>query len=199
MQGEVMTDTDREALIKDLPRIAEVVNKFESEALQIRAFDALLGDLDIKKPSSSPKEATGARSTRKKGKAKSADSSTGSKKKSKSSAAPSIDKNLNFRPSGEKTFEDYVAQKAPRYANERSLVAAMWLREHSDVDSIGVDQIYSAFRDRQWKVPANLGNHLQVIASKKGWLDTQNMTDIKVTVQGENYVLHELPPDKGKS
>jgi hypothetical protein len=110
------------------------------------------------------------------------------------SSTPSIDKNLDFRPSGQTSFEDYAAEKAPRYANERSLVAAMWLREHSDVNTIGIDQIYSAFRNRQWKVPSDLGNHLQVIASKKGWLDTQDMADIKVTVQGENYVLHDLPP-----
>jgi hypothetical protein len=33
-----------------------------------------------------------------------------------------------------------------------------------------------------------------VVASKRGWLNTSDMGDIKITARGEDEVRHNLPP-----
>lgn len=185
-----MTDSEREALLNELPKIAEVVNKFNSEAVQARVFEVLLSGLGGGTLAATAPEQS---KTAKRRSAKKA-TDGGKKKKATRSSALSIVKDLDLRPADQRSFGDFAKDKAPRYANEQSLVAVWWLGEHGGVDKISTNHIYTAFRDQGWKVPSNLVNHLQVVASTKGWLDTKDSDDIKVTVQGENYVLHDLPP-----
>jgi hypothetical protein len=198
-----MTQPDHEALIQALPRIAEVVNQFKSEAVQARAFDLLVYALGAE-VSSSGNGATTKQRKQSKSRSVSKTPSTGVSipgsaggPKPRRASGPSQVKNLDLRPPNEISFVDFADAKSPRYANEQSLVASIWLRDHGDVSSINTDHIYTAYRAKGWKVPANLANHLQVVASKKAWLDTHDMHDIRVTIQGENYVLHDLPPKKG--
>ncbi len=196
-----MPELDHEALVQSLPRIAEVVNLFKSEAVQASAFELLVASLGVAVPAMRPDDTNRIRqrSARKSSSTtRSAKRSTDgtTTKKAKRSSGPSPVKDLNLRPSGEISFADFANEKAPRYANEQSLVAAVWLRDHGGISAITVDHIYTAYRAKGWKVPSNLSNHLQSVASKKGWLDTQEMDNIRVTVQGENHVLHDLPPTK---
>ena len=58
---------------------------------------------------------------------------------------------------------------------------------------ITVDHVYTVFKASNWRVSPNLSNSMQVVSTRKTWLDTANMNDIKVTVQGDNYVTHDMP------
>jgi hypothetical protein len=77
------------------------------------------------------------------------------------------------------------------------LVAVYWLAKESGLSSgITVDHINTCYQGAGRKRPSNLRNALAVTAMKKGWLDTSDGSDIKLTVPGEDFVVHELPPKK---
>ena len=111
--------------------------------------------------------------------------------------APTHDKTLNLRPGGAQSFEDFVLEKQPKTNNDRNLVSVSWLKEVGRVAKVSPNQVFTCYRDRKWDHPANLRNALQVTASVKGWLNTEDMGDITVTPQGENR-LNDLPETTGK-
>lgn len=134
---------------------------------------------------------TPARSTprRKKAATKKKASKSGGKKKS----SLSIEKDLNLKPRGKKSFNDFVAEKQPNANHEKCTVAVYYLRHELSLEAVGASHVFTCFKHMQWRVPANLPNTLAWTASNKGLLDTRKMDDIKVTTIGENLVEHDLP------
>jgi hypothetical protein len=121
------------------------------------------------------------------------------KARRKGSALP-LDKTLDVRPKGVQSFADFVAVKNPQSTYEENLVTVYWMSRVAGLEAVTADQVYTCYKDRGWRVPADLRNHLQMTASSKAWLDTSNMDSIKVTIGGENYVEHDLPAQpKAKS
>jgi hypothetical protein len=187
-----MAATDYEALVKRLPEMAEAVNRFSSDTVQQKAFEVLLSKLGVETPRAS---ATSPKSrARKSEKAAAGESVDGGAKLKgrKKHSAPSIVKDLNLRAGGKNPFNELVLEKQPRSNDERSLLAVHFLRDLPSVDKVSVDHVYTVYKHQGWKVPTNLRNQLQVIASTKGWLDTSDGDDIKVTVRGENHVEHDM-------
>jgi len=133
----------------------------------------------------------------KRGSATNAGTSSGggrSKSGPRKKAGPiSLDKTLNLHPKGIQSFEDFVAEKGPRNGPEQNVVAVYWLTRIAGVDPVGVDQVYTCYKDRGWRVPKDMRNHLQVTASVKAWIDTSSMESITVAINGENWVEHDLP------
>lgn len=112
--------------------------------------------------------------------------------------APTQDKTLNLRPSGAQSFEDFVKEKQPKTNNDRHVLSVFWLKNFGGVEKVGANQVFTCFKDRNWRLPANPRNALQVTASTKGWLDTEDMDDIKLTPSGDNWVNHDLPAKKAE-
>jgi hypothetical protein len=86
--------------------------------------------------------------------------------------------------------------KGPSNAKERNAVAVYWLQQTAKVAGIGIDQVYTCYKDAGWRLPADLYNHLQVTASTTGYIDTADMGKIKLATHGENLVEHDLPRKK---
>lgn len=118
-----------------------------------------------------------------------------SKKVKKSRSAPSLVKDLNLRPSGKQTFEQFIQEKNPSSNQEKCLIAAYYLNQILK-RKVDVDSIYTCLKFSKWRIPANLENTLCVIAIQKGWLDTTDLKDIKIPTLGENCVEHDLPAKK---
>ncbi len=113
-------------------------------------------------------------------------------------SGPSLAKDLNLKPSGKKSFDQFALEKKPSSNQEKCLAATYYLKQvlTRKADS---DSIYTCFKNVNWRVPSNLENTLCVISVQKGWLDTTDLNDIKITTLGENYVEHDLPvKTKGK-
>jgi hypothetical protein len=108
-------------------------------------------------------------------------------------AAPTMVKSLDLKPTGKKSFADFIKEKNPVSHHERSLAAAWYLTNIAGAKVVDVNHIFTCFKVAGWRLPANLRNAMQVAASTKGWLDTADMEDIKVTVHGDNYIEHDLP------
>ena len=118
------------------------------------------------------------------------------KKKGQSTkTALSIDKTLNLKPSGKTSFADFAAQKNPSSDREKVVLCVYYLINTLEKKPVGLNQVYTCFKSI-WRVPANLPGTLRWVSSQKGWLDTSDSLDIKMTPQGDNLIEHDLPPKK---
>jgi hypothetical protein len=107
--------------------------------------------------------------------------------------APGVVSDLSLRPNGKKPFHEFATEKSPNSHPERQAVIVHWLRHEGGVAAVAVDHVNTCYQGVDWRRPNNLQNSLQVTASTTGWLETSNMSDIQLTVPGEEFVKHELP------
>jgi len=107
-------------------------------------------------------------------------------------ALPKLLKELSLTPTGKQSLKDFVDLKKPSSMLEKCVVASYYFFRICDLNPVTADHIYTAFKGLAWRVPSDLVNTLQQ-AGSKGWLDTANSADIKVTPMGENLVEHDLP------
>jgi hypothetical protein len=201
-----------ERLKAEIPEIAKAVNEFKSEQVQQQAFRALLGALGLGLVNESGDDeadqgdvgearAGAAAAPRRRGRRKAAapakDPGTNDAarraSRAKKGAAPSFDTSLNLRPKGGQSFEEFADSKKPTNFDERNLVSVYYLTRVAKTGPATVDQIYTCYKDRSWRLPADPRNSLAMTAFKRGWLNTKNMDDIKLSMPGENYVEHDLP------
>lgn len=119
--------------------------------------------------------------------------------KIKTKLSLSIDKDLNLRPKGKKSFVDFAKEKQPVSYEQKCTVAVYYLEKILGIKGIGINHIYTCYKDAVWRVPADLRNKLHSTASKKGWLDTGNIDEIKLTTRGDNLIEHDLPPKAERS
>jgi hypothetical protein len=120
------------------------------------------------------------------------------KAKASSAASPSIVRDLNLKPKGRVSFDQFAVQKKPGSNQHKCVVAVYYLRHELGLSLIAVDHVYTCFKHMQWRVPSRLANTMAYVSSVHGWLDTRNMGDIKLTTIGENLVEHDLPRSSKK-
>ncbi|WOB45509.1 hypothetical protein HNI00_22010 [Thermoleptolyngbya oregonensis NK1-22] len=123
-------------------------------------------------------------------------------KPKKSSYKPpimSIVKDLNLRPEGELSFRDFYAQKKPNTQEQAVTVAVYYLRRVLELDKITPEHVFTCFKDVGRKTPKNMPQTVRDTAKNKGWVDTSERGNIKITNHGENMVDHDLPASNGKT
>jgi hypothetical protein len=115
---------------------------------------------------------------------------SGTTKRSKS--IPKQIKDLNLRPKGILSAVDFVAEKQPSNMQHKAVVAVYYLKSLLELENVTTDHVYTFFKNAGWPAPTDFPNTLQQ-AGSRGWLDTAQASDIKVTPIGENLVEHDLP------
>lgn len=101
-----------------------------------------------------------------------------------------IIKNINLNePASLKTF--YGTKKA-QSALEKNTLFIYYLDKLASVKNINLNHIYTCYKEVGEKMPLALKQSLADTSSKKGWIDTKSMLDIKITIKGESLVEHEL-------
>jgi len=125
-------------------------------------------------------------------------SGTKGKAKIKSKPSLTIVKDLNLKPKGKKSLDEIAEIKKPGSYCEKCTVSAHYLKHVIGLPAITESHVYTCFKHMKWRVPANLSNTLAYTASQYGWLDTNNLLDIKVTTMGENLFEHDLPKKGSK-
>jgi hypothetical protein len=189
---------DFEALLTEMPRIAEAVNSFTDPGVQRQAFEALVasfrgdGATATKEPPSTsrtPKRQTRKRAERKR--------SEGGETKPRTSGPKQV-KELDFTPKGKTSFGDFVTEKQPKSQDDKNVVSVYWLIEHAVVTPVTIDHVYTCYREQNWPLPTDMANRLALTASRKRFLNTSNYDDIRLTPTGTNHVEHKLPPKKSE-
>jgi hypothetical protein len=108
-------------------------------------------------------------------------------------------RDLNVRPDGKQSLQDFVSDKQPSNGFERNVVVVYWLREVLEKDPVDIADVMGAYRACGWRFPKDMANSLSVTGGRKGWLNTNDRANLKVTVAGEDAVLHEMPTPKAKN
>src|SRR5262249_52451568 len=105
----------------------------------------------------------------------------------------SMVKELDMRPVDKQSLKEFYAEKAPDDQQAQFVVIVYYLTRILGLTGIGTNHIYTALKEVNVKVPANIAQIARNAASRKGWLDTADSEDLKVTTMGENFVEHDLP------
>lgn len=114
------------------------------------------------------------------------------KGRKKKRPSPSLVKDLDLRPNGKEALGDFFSRYEPKSNFEKNLIFIYWLREIADVPVINVNHVYTCYREIPVSAPKAFYQSLIDTSNKKGWIDTADIADIKVTVGGVNYFNHNL-------
>lgn len=194
---------DFSALLKEMPRIAEVVNAFSDEAVQKQAFEALVGAFyDDGTKTKAPEREREPRRERKQirkrqtRKPKAGEDGDG-KKQRRPSGSPTALRDLDLAPKGKTSLKDFVAEKQPKTNHDQNVLSVYYISEILGIAAVTLNHVFTCYKDMRWREPSNLANSLALTTHRKRFLDTANLDDIKLTPAGRNHVRHDLPPKKG--
>lgn len=90
------------------------------------------------------------------------------------------------------SLKNFYAQKISQSALEKNTIFIYYLAKIANIKNINLNHIYSCYKEVSGKLPAALKQSLADTSSKKGWIDTKSMNDIKITIKGEGLVEREL-------
>lgn len=209
-----MATGDLDALLERMPKIAEAINSFSSEAVQAEAFAALIAAFEGKRHTSRiAKESDGASENVATAQEHAASDSDNTTTAPKATATPrkkrgagngkadwSVVHTLNLKPDGKQSFEDFIEEKQPKSNEDKYVVAVYYLEEILGVEPITKNEVGTMFRlTKSWKEPAAVVKGMQMTSHRKATLNTSDIDNIKITPQGRNFVEHSLPvKPKGK-
>jgi hypothetical protein len=194
-----------------MPKMAEAVNKFDSEDNRRVALRVLLREYGMPDELSAreragepalsmvPPLADGPAVDSDQGRAvtgTAAGEVPAARRRARKSSArkswPSMT-DIDFRPEGKPSLRDFAEEKKPTNLHEKNTVVVYYLEEILGITAIHVGHVVAAFTESEWPYPAKPDNSLQITACKKNWLVTSDMNAIRVTHQGRNLVRFDLP------
>lgn len=103
----------------------------------------------------------------------------------------SLISDLNLIPNGMESLKDFYSKYKVSNNFEKNIVILYYLKNILGIENVGIDHIYTCYKHLSIRIPI-LGQSLRDTKSRKGWIDTSNSDDLKVTVAGENYIEHEI-------
>lgn len=105
-----------------------------------------------------------------------------------------VDKMLVLSPTGKTSWIEFAREKSPKNAEKKGTVAVYYLSHILEEGNVTMNKVYTCFREASWRLPANLVNALHRTGTR-GWIDTSNREDIKITPHGINLVERMLPEE----
>jgi hypothetical protein len=99
---------------------------------------------------------------------------------------------LNLKPDKGQSLRDFFTEKRPESQQEQFVLILFYLTKILNLSGVGQDHIYTAFNDVGERVP-NIGSMAKNIARRRGWINASDISDLKMTTPGENFVKHDLP------
>lgn len=98
---------------------------------------------------------------------------------------------LNLVSKGSMSLKDYFNQFVTKNNFENNIVILNYLKNEMKEDNVGVNHVYTCYKNLGIKVPS-IKQSLFDTRHRKGWIDTSNIEDLKITVAGENFMDHEI-------
>lgn len=100
--------------------------------------------------------------------------------------------NLNFRPTENPTFREFIDQKNAESDVEVVTAAVYYMQHIMNVEKIGPAHVMTAFKDASKPIPVDLKQTIRNIKKSKMWVNFTDLEDIRMTTQGDNHVEHEM-------
>ena len=110
-------------------------------------------------------------------------------------AGLTIVKSLNLQPEGKESLKAFVKAKKPQNQMEHIAVYTYYLKRTVEESKVGFSHLFTCFKEVGERRPGDLPQTCRNVASTKGWIDTADQEDLKITTRGENFVEHELPQE----
>jgi len=97
------------------------------------------------------------------------------------------------------SLKDFYKEKKPTPAQECNAVFIYYLKKMLKIEKVGIDHVYTCYKEVKAKVPGRLYQSLADTRKTKGWIITDNMDDLRIGTLGENFVEKGLPkPQQSK-
>ncbi len=108
---------------------------------------------------------------------------------------PTFVPDLNLNPGTKPSLKEIYAKLLPgkSTAMEKNVVFVHYLQRTLGITGIGLNHIYTCYKEVGEKVPVALAQSLRDTVKKGAWIDITDVTNIHMTVRGDNFVEHELP------
>lgn len=182
----------------ELIGIADLLKKYP-ESVQPQVFEILMkhfvGDIGVGKTELIIKQAE-TKSSEKKSEIVKPKSNGKSAAKSKESV--SLIKELDLRPKGKTSFKDFYSEKRPSSAMNFNAVAIYFLKEICQIEAVTPNHIFTCYKEVGQRPPIAFTQSLRDTASRNGYIDISDTSDIKISLRGKVFVEHDLPKQKIK-
>lgn len=113
------------------------------------------------------------------------------KGKAPASKGPQYMADFDFRPANKDSLKDFYSKYEAKSNLERNLVFTYYLQEILNVQGISINHIFSCYRHLGLKIPS-FPQTLIDTKKRKGWIETADTDNLKVTREGINYFEHEF-------
>jgi|GEM_PF-988863 hypothetical protein len=114
-------------------------------------------------------------------------------KKTRYQETVAIDKNLNLKTPGKKSFKEFYEEKQPKSTMDFNTVAVYYLIKVLGLSNVSMNHIYTCYKEVGYRAPEAFAQSLRDASNKKGYIDTSDMNDLKLPIRGENFIEHDLP------
>lgn len=110
----------------------------------------------------------------------------------KRSSTPSILTDINLSPDNKESLRSITSTLSISNAQEHNTVFVYYLERILGLSGITPDHIFTCYKHLGIKPPSNLRQSLFDTRSRKGWIDTTSINDIKITAEGINKVEYDF-------
>lgn len=118
--------------------------------------------------------------------------------KSKSKKEPEFLKNLDLSVGSEnESLKDFYAKYDHKSNYERNLIFVYYIQHILHEDKITLDHLFTCYRNVGQKIPKALEQSMRDTSKEKGWVDIDDLENIKVPVAGMNHIVHDLAKNEG--
>jgi hypothetical protein len=107
---------------------------------------------------------------------------------------PKLLKDLDLSGKGKhQRLKDFFNQYEVKTNFERNLIFVYYLNQILEISEVTVDSVFTCYREISTiKAPGALRQSLIDTSHNRGWIDTQDMDSISVTIVGINYIEHDM-------
>ena len=118
------------------------------------------------------------------------------KGKQPNSKNPQYLSDFDFRPTGKDSLKDFFSRYESKSNLERNLIFTYYLQEVLGTQGISINHIFSCYRHLNLKIPF-FPQTLIDTKKRKGWIDTADTNNLKVTREGINHFEHDFTKKNG--
>lgn len=108
---------------------------------------------------------------------------------------------LNYRPKGKDSLIDFINNLPFKSNVEKIAGIVYYCKETLGIEQVTSDHIFTGFKELKIPIPPTLYQVIVNVKNRNGWINFDKMEDITYTIQGGNFIEHDLPKRKvnGKS
>jgi len=187
-----------------MPEIAKVVNQFQAVEVQTAAFETLIAAAGLQsttkpdhteaKTLTDEKASIPPKQPERKSRPR-AGANGGRKPGRDYWSNPKIVPDLDLSPVGKPSLKQFITEKGPEGTPETLTCLVFYLKTVAGISKVSPNHLYTCYKHLGAKVP-QIYDGLRNTRGRKGWLDTTDFEDVKLTRLGENFVEQDLPRRK---